>query len=596
MSEAWRDRVRAEPGISYLADGDDANVGFAVRSIRLFGGASIELQPTGVTVIVGANNAGKSTILRETFDMLSTQPGQAFAERLAVEGVEVEKAGSPADIIAWVAGVAPYVSTGSYSAFSLPMAGTTHASNLAQGWAMQDARLGPLAGVLAFYGNAQGRFGVGASAEMRDSIADPAVSPLHHLQDSLALLEQLRGVAKRVFNEDLTLDTLGRTLRIRVGKVGVPAPPVDAISMEYLDAMTSLRALDDQGDGMRSVMGQLLPLVTASHKLILLDEPEAFLHPPQSHALGEELGSLAVSSASQIVIATHDRSLLTGLLASGADITVVRVTRDGGVSSAHQLNAERLRSLWQDPVLRYTNLLDGLFHRLVVVAEAEPDCAYLAAALDVDGREDEIPRSEVLFVPTGGKAGMAKACSALRALDVRVVAAPDLDIVNDVGALKLLVESLGGVWSGEDRTLWDQATESFRRPREQASIGQILAAVTALLHGREDQPYTDVVRDEIRAATRAGESPWADVKRFGIDAFRGQAYAKAVNLLESLAIRGVVPVREGELERLAPEVVARKGPGWLPEALERGSQGNRQSQEHLDRIMQAGASGRAAAR
>ncbi|MGW9415826.1 ATP-dependent nuclease [Arthrobacter cupressi] len=355
--------------------------------------------------------------------------------------------------------------------------------------------------------------------------------------------------------------------------------------------MADLRPLDDQGDGMRSLMGQLLPIVTAAYKVVIIDEPEAFLHPPQAHALGAELGRLAVKTGLQILVATHDRSFLTGLLDSEVDVSVVRLTRGEGSAKASRLDSDQLKALWNDPVLKYTNVLDGLFHRLVVVAEAEGDCAYLAAAIDCGGwEEDPLPRNEILFVPTGGKDGMAKVSAALSAVDVPVVAAPDLDMLSDQKKLQTLVTSVGGTWTEEMMKLWKSATADLNAPREPAKVGHVLDAIVSALEGKRNSQFSSEERELVLAQLRTQGSPWASVKEHGMSAFKGAARKAAGTLVSRLDGAGVVLVQEGELERLAPEVGVRKGPGWLQAALSDGQQCNQVTQQHIERILSAGTS------
>ena len=491
-------------------------------------------------------------------------------------------------MLAWVGENAKFVldPTGA-TGFQRSMTGVVHPSQLIQSWGRDE--LGGLAQFLSFYGNAQGRFNIGGAAEMRQTVGDAAQHPVHQLQDSKELLDELSEVTQKIFGTGLTLDSLGRTIRLRVGSIAQESPRIDDIPLEYREAMAALRPLDEQGDGMRSLLGQLLPVVTATYKLIVIDEPEAFLHPPQAHALGAELGRLAVASGVQILVATHDRNLLTGLLGSGVDVSVVRLTRDEGPSKASQLDSRQLRELWNDPVLKYTNVLDGLFHRLVVLAEAEGDCAFLSAALDCPGRaEGKLPRNEILFVPTGGKDGMPKVASALTAVKVPVVAAPDLDMLNDMGRLRALVESLGAKWTIDLQNAWELATSDIRSARERAKVGHVLDAISTALADYRADDYRDEFRDVVLAQLRTNGSPWEPVKAYGMGAFKGAAWTHATALVSALEQIGIVLVQEGELERLAPEISNRKGAGWLQGALTAGAQCNEKTQRHVTRIIESG--------
>jgi len=590
MNEDWRDRFRSTlPGFAELLDGDESDFDFSISAVRLFGGERIELQQAGVTAIVGANNVGKSTVLRELYEKLQHRPGYPEPQGIAVESLELSGAGERRDVIAWLGNHSDYVVRDTQAGFQGPQSSVEHPNQLLQSWQSPLQELGALAPFLVFYGNAQGRFGIGGAAEMRESVGDPPQHPVHYLQDSKELLNEISSVTHQVFGTKLTLDTLSRTLRLRVGELEQEAPRINDIPQEYRDAMRALPPLDDQGDGMRSLMGQLLPVVTAAYRLVIVDEPEAFLHPPQAHALGVQLGRLAVKGGVQILVATHDRSLLTGLLESGVDVSIVRLTRDDGGPRASRLDAAQLKELWTDPVLKYTNVLDGLFHRLVVVAEAEGDCAYLAAALDCPGRsENPLPHNEILFVPTGGKDGMPKVCAALGALNVPVVAAPDLDAISDVDKLRLLVESVGGSWSEELSDEWTKATTDIIAKKEPANVGHVLDAITASLDSHRDEAWSPAFKKETLAQLRTSASPWGEVKEYGLRAFKGNAAAAARLLLNSLDSIGIVLVEEGELERLAPEVTARKGPGWLQAALAQGAQCNKATQAHVDRILKSG--------
>lgn len=589
----WQERLQAAlPANPQFIGGEVGEFSFSLDSINLYGGESIALQKAGVTAIVGANNAGKSTVLREVWEKLSHQPGHPESPRIAVESLGLTVGGTPADAIAWVGENSSFVQRDSTIGFQRAQTAVVHPVYLAQGWETQPiVEMGQLANFLAFYGNAQGRFGIGGAAEMRENVDDPPQHPVHRLQDSKPLLDEVSEISKKIFGKPLTLDLLGRTLRLRVGEVGLESPPIDDVPQSYREKMAELRPLDEQGDGMRSLMGQLLPVVTASYKLLLIDEPEAFLHPPQAQALGAELGRIAARERLQIVVATHDRGLLTGLLQSGVDVSVVRLARYDGPTRASRLDSDQLKMLWTDPVLKYTNVLDGLFHRMVVVAEAEGDCAFLAAALDCPDRSDgALPRNEILFVPTGGKDGMAKVCQALSAVDVPVIAAPDLDMLSDKAKLAALVRAVGGDWTAELEGLWGTATSDLNAPREPAKAGHVLDAIAGVLEPHRDEVYSSQLKSAVSAQLRTGSSPWNDVKDYGVAAFRGTAGTAARALLSALREMGVVLVEQGELERLAPEVAVRKGPGWLQEALRSGEQCNAFTQAHIDRILEAGAS------
>ncbi|GAA4785980.1 ATP-dependent nuclease [Microbacterium gilvum] len=563
----------------------------SIDGIVLKSGDVIYPQRAGVTVFVGANNSGKSTILREVVETLKKHRNRITTPTLSVDRLALSTTGTIADQFAWLRDNASFSFVNGRPIFRRHGVEATPGV-LAQQFALRNEAspgVGELAGFICFYGNAEGRFSIGGSAEMRESVDDAPSHPVHHLQDSAEVASTVSHISEQVFRKPLTVDALARTVRLRVGKVEGEVPRVNDVPRSYRDEMAALPPLDRQGDGMRGFFGQVLPVVTATYPIIVLDEPEAFLHPPQAHALGQELGRLAVSRGIQILVATHDRSLLTGLLDSGVDVSVVRTSRDSDDARVFQLDSSELRELWNDPVLKYSNVLDGLFHRLVVITEAENDCAFLAAALDCPDRSASgMPANEILFVPSGGKAGMWKIASALKGAKVPVVAAPDLDIIAEEADIARLVQSLHGEWGTDMRRTWLSATSAQRAPRDPVRIGDVLSAINAALSGRSDEVYDADVRRELMAQARSRESPWTEVKMHGVDAFTGQARVDLGELLGMLEDVGVVPVHHGELERLAPAVVSRKGPGWLQEALGTSQQCNERTQSHVERILVAG--------
>ena len=64
---------------------------------------------------------------------------------------------------------------------------------------------------------------------------------------------------------------------------------VGADTREARCLLEPLENLNDQGDGIRSAVAILSSLITATHSLYLIDEPETFLHPPQARILGLSL-------------------------------------------------------------------------------------------------------------------------------------------------------------------------------------------------------------------------------------------------------------------------------------------------------------------
>jgi hypothetical protein len=467
-----------------------------------------------------------------------------------------------------------------------------HAITIINCWTQGGStRLGAMSPFLVHFADALSRADMVQGTGQRGNIADPPFHPLHHLQDDPKLARDFSDVSERIFRQPLTLDRLSGNTYLRVGAPTVEAPRINAVTAEYREALTGLPLLEQQGDGMKSLLGLLLPVMTAVFPVVVIDEPEAFLHPPQALELGRALAALARDRGIQVILATHDRNLITGLLDADAPVSVLRLDRQDDRTTAWQLAPDDIRELWTDPVMRYSNVLDGLFHRVVVVAEADPDCRFYAAALDSANAASPlaIPPSEIHFVPANGKDGMPKIVKALLAVHVRVVASPDLDLLDDAGKVRKLVEAFDGDWQPLQGD-YEAATAAFRAEDAGATCGDVLNAVEAALLPMSTEPWTAEARDKLKPHLRTSRSKWKELKRFGTAAFSGQAAARAEALLDALETMGICCMRAGELERMAPTLGVRKGASWLPAALEAGAQANPPAQEHTQRLMAAAGS------
>lgn len=518
-----------------------------------------------------------------------------------VAGVSVDRQGSGADFLAWLGQHATYRDLPSMQGgrqFVRSQPSGSASVPLVQAHLLWEheatdtlSSLGPM---FVYYADAHSRLSQVAGINQRGDVAEPPTHPLHYLQDDADLRARLDQLCQRIFRRPLTLDHLSGLMRLRVGQPTSPPPRPDESQVSYRAALARLPLLEQQGDGMKSLLGLVLPLVTATFPVILVDEPEAFLHPPQAFQLGQVLGELSRDTGVQLILATHDRNLLAGLLAAKAPLSVVRLTRTRDVTTAAQLDSAQVTQLWTDPVLRYSAILDGLFHQLVVLAEDDRDCRFYAAALDAAeqlGPPLPVPAADVLFVPSHGKAAMARLAALLRAVAVPVVASPDLDILTDRAQLVGLVRALGAEWTGLQEE-YRISTEPFRQPKDPTRVSHVRAAVLGVLDetlaGDPQARYGAELRERVTAALRSSDSRWQALKDYGMRAFSGHAAQSAERLVAGLEERGLVPVQVGELERFAPRLGVAKGPRWLPAALEARAHHEPDAQGHVRRLLAAG--------
>jgi predicted ATPase len=97
---------------------------------------------------------------------------------------------------------------------------------------------------------------------------------------------------------------------------------------------------------MRSFAGVLLATSVGRESIMLIDEPEAFLHPPQARLLGTTLVQDR-NKEQQLFIATHSTDMLRGVLdTESTDVRVVRIRRNGLTNTVRLLSNDRIKELW----------------------------------------------------------------------------------------------------------------------------------------------------------------------------------------------------------------------------------------------------------
>jgi predicted ATPase len=545
--------------------GDPSSFGVHVGRLAIQGGQPIALNASGVTLVVGGNNAGKSTLLKQVYGQITSHwadRGTSSPRLLTL--MELVTAGTKADIFAWLAS-GGHVDNGAIvrNGISIRPALVDVVWNESRA----EGRLDSLGRVLTLAPNARTRFGAVAAVSRRPDVADPPMSDQHYFEDDPALMAELDEYTKDIFGVGLTLDPLSGNLTFRFGHVTIEAPKVDNISPEYRQAVAELTPLDQQGDGISSTLGLLIPLLAGRRPITFVDEPEAYLHPPQAFKLGQIVARLAERHRIQVIIATHDRNFVAGVLAHrGISPTVVRLERHNNVAAAYAVDPEQLRDIWSSALLRHSNILDGLFHRAVVIAEQERDCVFYQAALEAAGPlpGDVLP-SDILFISSHGKGGIPELASILASAHVPVVAAVDIDALREKPALQKIVKSVGGSWTdGLDRD-FTAATADLRVARKPLTRQQVLGAIASVLKEDPTSIYDAETQRAVKVALSV-DDPWSRPKQHGLSAFVGNRPA-AERLLSGLAEQGVVLVPVGELERFAPALGVKKGKNWLPAAL-----------------------------
>ncbi len=345
---------------------------------------------------------------------------------------------------------------------------------------------------------------------------------------------EVRRMVFEAFGTHFVIDPthLGQ-LRIRLAN----RPPRDdmeerGIHADAVQFHAAAQLINQASDGVKAFTGIVTEVMAGDPSVILIDEPEAFLHPSLASKLGYEVSRAALSADKRVFVSTHSPTFVMGCIQSGAPVNIVRLTYRGGVATARVLPSTEILELMRHPLLRSTGVLSGLFYEFVVVTESDADRAFYQ---EVNERllqfKPEWGIPNCLFINAQNKQTVQTIIKPLRQLGIPAVGIVDVDVLKDGGAN------------------WTNILTS--------------ATVPPISHG----PLA-----AMRAAVKAAmDASGLDMKRDGgIAILQPQDREAAQNLLSQLAEYGVFVVPGGELESWMKQLaVGGHGPTWLIGMFER---------------------------
>ncbi|WP_445244010.1 ATP-dependent nuclease [Microcoleus sp. OTE_8_concoct_300] len=295
---------------------------------------------------------------------------------------------------------------------------------------------------------------------------------------------------------------------------------------EALQFHSSATLVEEASDGVKAFTGIITEIIAGDPAVLLIDEPEAFLHPSLAFNLGKEIALTSSESEKRIFVSTHSPYFVRGCIQSGAPVNIVRLTYRGGIPTARVLANKDILRLMRNPLLRSTGVISGLFYEFVVVTEADADRAFYQ---EINERllryQPDMGISNCLFINAQNKQTVQTIIKPLRELGIPAVGIVDIDIVKDGGK----------VWTG-------LLESSFVPKLEHQSLATLRHAV--------NQKF---------------DASGKDMKsEGGVEILSDSDKEAANNLFDKLAEYGVFAVRRGELESWLPNLGATgHTPSWL---------------------------------
>jgi predicted ATPase len=383
---------------------------------------------------------------------------------------------------------------------------------------------------------------------------------------------KLRVIVKEAFGKDIRLDfsTL-RKILFRIGKdlEDVPTDLRDAIS--YYE---QFEKLDEQGDGLRSFVATLLVLLVGKRSVLLFDEPESFLHPPQAFRLGEVIAEHAVDNR-QLVVATHSSDFLKGVLSKRQDITILRVDRHDKVNKINMLKSNDVAVISKDPLLSSTRIMDGLFYKGAIIVEADSDAVFYQR---ISRQLDDADNYHIAHAHN--KQTAAKVLSPYKLLGIPFSTIVDFDVIRVRDEFRSLITQIGMPKEKIDQALDLQAAlvkhiENVD-PKEMLSnllskLKNEITRITANENGLDEQTLIKEIAGNLKRIRESG-NPWKTYKKEGIVALDEDSQIDFYKLDLICSEYGLFIVPVGELESLLVDFglpSTSKKSKWIVKALEK---------------------------
>lgn len=304
-----------------------------LKSITFSSGQTLALDENDKILIVGPNNSGKSQTLRDIISLITKD----LPQNMVIKNLSLKRKGSSEDFSNYLRENGEL--HGSY--YYLGQASIYH--GYIDSWKPGN-RLNDLSPLFIKNITAKDRLSI---CEQQDSISreQQKTKPQHILYDDSELMDKVSSIFKKAFNKDLIFDYRGgNKLPIHVADREEFKGIDDRVSNKYIEKLRTFPLLDQQGDGIKSYAGILFETIAFNLNMSLIDEPEAFLHPPQMRKLGQ---TLAEEVNGQLIVATHSSDIMRGFLeGTRGNIRIIRIQRDENVNIIHEVDQPAIKKLW----------------------------------------------------------------------------------------------------------------------------------------------------------------------------------------------------------------------------------------------------------
>ncbi len=495
---------------------------------------------TPITIFVGPNNSGKSKILTEIQQFCSH--GQQLATNVIIDSIELNQVNSN-EIDNKVTNITLEPNPGEALGQNNILIGKRGQRQQINENQLKQALLNPssnLSIVCRYYLsfntimlNGNNRINL-VNQQAAGNLQQPAHSSFQVLFRDDDKRSEVRRIIHESFGKYLVVDptNLGQ-LNLRLSSVEPDEPRQErGIHEEAVRFHANALPITTASDGVKAFTGMVIEMIAGDPSILLVDEPEAFLHPSLSFKLGKEVSGIMSELDKRLFVSTHSSNFLMGCIQAGTPINIIRLTYQNEIPTARVLPNNDILKLMRNPLLRSTGVLSALFYEYVIVTESDADRAFYQEINDRLLKHTENKGiSNCLFLHAQNKQTIKTIVKPLRELGIPVAGIVDIDIIKDGGAV------------------WSSFLDSGFVPEIE---WESLANIRLALKRKFEESGRNMKKDG------------------GINILEPSDKEAAENLFSKLGEYGLFTVPNGELESWLLELnVTGHGPNWLVEMFEK---------------------------
>ena len=533
------------------------NPSVTLKKIKFNNGKEIELNEDDIVIFVGANNVGKSRSLRDIKEDLI----ESNRDKIVIKEIEYSEEKLNRESIKKY--FERNYTKEQHSNYNLQIDHDTYSFNE---YNFQENQMNFKIFYKALFTmlSTENRLNITAPIQLNNINDRFSLNIMQNLETDESKIKKLNNFLEKGFKKAIDIDqemiigTFSKTYKI--GNKNEIDKTINSTRRDALQELKKLEELHEQGDGIRSAIAILAALIVNEHSLFLIDEPEAFLHPPQARLLGNNIDEL--SENKQCFLATHNIDLIRGILEkNSARVKIVKINRKNNDNEIFLLNNKDIKKIANDRNLKYTNILNGLFYSKVVLCENESDCKFYSAILE---SINENVYQNTLFCAVGGKDQFKVMVSLLKSLKVDYIIIADIDLINDKDKLKQLINSIEENKYNEIKDIHNSFLSEFQTKSDSLVKKQSIIKQEIDKLYTDDEYMTDETAKRIKEVIKNINS--LKLLKTGGKAIlpQGSCISYFNEIVSFLKQNNVYILECGEIERFIPEIDLH-GNAWVEE-------------------------------